>query len=100
MAPATPSAGSSEFAPALYPGTVGGATLGPGAARNVTKSTSKGEPTSAMHRAVIAVGDTIRGQATIMGYGDCFALLGVVLLVGAALVALLKKGAASDAGAH
>jgi MFS transporter, DHA2 family, multidrug resistance protein len=45
----------------------------------------------AMHRAIIAVGDTIRAQATIMGYADCFALLGVVLLVAAVLVALLKK---------
>jgi hypothetical protein len=31
---------------------------------------------------------------------DCFALLGVVLLVAILLVALLKKGAASGAGAH
>ena len=58
------------------------------------------DPASAMHRAVIAVGDAIRAQATIMGYSDCFALLGVVLLVAAALVALLKKGASSSAGAH
>jgi MFS transporter, DHA2 family, multidrug resistance protein len=58
------------------------------------------DPASAMHRAIIAVGHTIRAQATIMGYADCFALLGVVLLVAAALVALLKKGAASGAGAH
>jgi DHA2 family multidrug resistance protein len=58
------------------------------------------DPASAMHRAIIAVGDTIRAQATIMGYADCFALLGVVLLVAAVLVALLKKGAASGAGAH
>ena len=58
------------------------------------------DPESAMHRAVIAVGDTIRAQATIMGYADCFALLGVVLLVAAALVVLLQKGAASGAGAH
>jgi MFS transporter, DHA2 family, multidrug resistance protein len=58
------------------------------------------DPASAMHRAIIAVGDTIRAQATIMGYADCFALLGVVLLVAAALVALLKKGTASGAGAH
>jgi DHA2 family multidrug resistance protein len=55
---------------------------------------------SAMHRAIIAVGETIRAQATIMGYADCFALLGVVLLVAAVLVALLKKGAVSGAGAH
>jgi MFS transporter, DHA2 family, multidrug resistance protein len=41
------------------------------------------DPASAMHCAIIAVGDTIRAQATIMGYADCFALLGVVLLVAA-----------------
>ena len=34
----------------------------------------------ARHQAVIAVGCTIRAQATIMGYADCFALLGIVLL--------------------
>ena len=58
------------------------------------------DPASALHRAIIAVGETIRAQATIMGYADCFALLGVVLLVASLLVALLKKGAASGAGAH
>jgi MFS transporter, DHA2 family, multidrug resistance protein len=58
------------------------------------------DPASAMHRAIITVGDTIRAQATIMGYADCFALLGVVLLVAAVLVALLKKGTASGSGAH
>ena len=54
------------------------------------------DPAAAMHRAVIAVGQTIRAQATMMGYADCFGLLGVVLLV-AASVALLRKGAASGA---
>jgi MFS transporter, DHA2 family, multidrug resistance protein len=34
----------------------------------------------AWHQAVIAIGDAIRAQATIMGYADCFALLGVVLV--------------------
>jgi DHA2 family multidrug resistance protein len=58
------------------------------------------DPASAMHRAIIAVGDTVHAQATIMGYADCFALLGVVLLVAAGLIALLKKGVASGAGAH
>ena len=53
-----------------------------------------------MQRAIIDVGGTIRAQATIMGYADCFALLGVVLLVAASLVVLLKKGVASGAGAH
>jgi MFS transporter, DHA2 family, multidrug resistance protein len=58
------------------------------------------DPATAMYRAIVAVGDTIRAQATIMGYADCFALLGVVLLVAAVLVALLKKGAAFGAAAH
>ena len=58
------------------------------------------DPASAMHRAIIATGDTIRAQATIMGYADCFAFLGVVLLIAAALIPLLKKGSASGAGAH
>jgi len=57
-------------------------------------------PAGALHRAVIAVGDTIRAQATIMGYADCFALLGVVLIVTLLPVALLRKGAASGGAAH
>ena len=43
---------------------------------------------------------TIRAEATIMGYADSFALLGVVLLVAALSVAMLKKGAASGGGGH
>ena len=52
----------------------------------------------AWHQAVIAVGNTIRAQATIMGYADCFALLGIVLLAAIVPVAMLKKGA--DSAAH
>jgi len=58
------------------------------------------DPAGALHRAVIAVGQTIRAEATIMGYADSFALLGVVLLVAALFVAMLKKGAAASGGAH
>jgi MFS transporter, DHA2 family, multidrug resistance protein len=54
----------------------------------------------AWHRAVIAVGETIREQATIMGYADCFALLGVVLLAAILPVVLMGKGSASTGGAH
>src|SRR5579863_7101459 len=37
-----------------------------------------GEPdkAGAMHRAIVAVGNSIRAQATIMGYSDSFALIG------------------------
>jgi DHA2 family multidrug resistance protein len=58
------------------------------------------DPAGAMHRAIVAVGDIIRAQATIMGYGDCFALLGVVLIIAILPVALLKKGTPSGARAH
>ena len=49
---------------------------------------------------MIAVGQTIRAQATVMGYADCFALLGVILLGAVACVALLRGGSAAAAGAH
>jgi DHA2 family multidrug resistance protein len=58
------------------------------------------DPATAMHQAVIAVGGIIRGQATLMGYADCFGLLGAVLAIAALTVAMLKKGAAGTGGAH
>jgi DHA2 family multidrug resistance protein len=54
----------------------------------------------AMHRAMVAIGQTIQEQATFMGYADCFALLGVVLLCAILAVAMLKKGTAVAGGAH
>jgi MFS transporter, DHA2 family, multidrug resistance protein len=58
------------------------------------------DPAGAMHRAVIAIGQTIRAQATIMGYADCFALLGVVLILAILPVALLRKGTTSGGAVH
>ena len=58
------------------------------------------DPAGAMHRAIIAVGQTIRAQATIMGYADSFALIGVVLLVAVLAVTMLRKGAAAGGTAH
>jgi succinyl-CoA synthetase alpha subunit len=52
------------------------------------------------HQAVIAVGNTIHAQATIMGYADCFALLGVVLLAAVLPMALLRKGTGEGGTAH
>ena len=49
---------------------------------------------------MIAVGETIRAQATLMGYCDSFALLGVMLLGAVLAVVLLKKGDAAAGGAH
>ncbi len=58
------------------------------------------DPAGAMHRAMIAVGNAIRAQATIMGYADCFALLGAVLLAAVLAVAMLRKGVAAGGGGH
>jgi MFS transporter, DHA2 family, multidrug resistance protein len=58
------------------------------------------DPAGAMHRAIIAVGDTIRAEATIMGYADAFAMLGVVLLIAVLAVTMLRKGAAAGGAAH
>jgi hypothetical protein len=49
---------------------------------------------------MVAIGSSIRAQATLMGYADCFALLGVVLLCAILAFAMLKKGAAAAVGAH
>jgi DHA2 family multidrug resistance protein len=58
------------------------------------------DPAGALHRAIIAVGDTIQAQATIMGYADCFALLGAILIIAILPVALLKKGTGSSGAVH
>jgi len=54
----------------------------------------------AWHRAVIAIGTIIRAQATIMGYADCFALLGIVLLAAILPTVLLRKGTGAGGAAH
>jgi DHA2 family multidrug resistance protein len=58
------------------------------------------DPAAAMARAINAVGTTIQAQATVMGYADCFGLLGVILAASVVSVALLKRGASSAGGAH
>jgi MFS transporter, DHA2 family, multidrug resistance protein len=58
------------------------------------------DPAAALHQAIIAVGQVIRAQATVMGYADCFGLLGVALVCGTVSIALLKKGSVTATGAH
>jgi DHA2 family multidrug resistance protein len=58
------------------------------------------DPAAAMHQAIIVVGQTIRAQATVMSYSDCFGLLGVAVLGAMFSIMLLRKGAASGGGAH
>ena len=58
------------------------------------------DPAAAMHRAVIAVGETIRAQATLMGYADMFRFARRHAGVRHRAVALLRKGSAAAGGAH
>ncbi len=58
------------------------------------------DPASALHRAVIAVGSVVREQATIMGYADCFGLLGAVLICALLTVVMLRNGTTAAGGGH
>jgi MFS transporter, DHA2 family, multidrug resistance protein len=56
---------------------------------------------TAAHKAIVAIGQTIKQQANVMAFGDTFALLGVGLVVALLATALLKKpGHLEGGGAH
>jgi DHA2 family multidrug resistance protein len=55
----------------------------------------------ARHEAIVAIGRTVRRQATVMGYADAFMVVGVALVISLILALALKKSAkVSAAGAH
>ena len=58
--------------------------------------TSRGisDPAAAHGQAVIALGQTIKRQALIMGYSDAFALLGAMLIIAAGVILLTRRGQA------
>lgn len=56
------------------------------------------DPVAAGHQAIIAIGKTIKGQASLMGFADTFALLGLMLVFAAVSVAFLKKAQPGAAG--
>jgi DHA2 family multidrug resistance protein len=59
------------------------------------------DPAAALHKAMIAIGHTVKAQATYMAFGDTFGLLGVALLAAAVLIPFARKGpAAGGGGAH
>jgi DHA2 family multidrug resistance protein len=58
------------------------------------------DPAAAYKQAVIALGNTVKRQALVMGFSDTFAVIGVVLVLAAIAVAFTRKGKASTAGAH
>jgi DHA2 family multidrug resistance protein len=59
------------------------------------------DPAAAQHQAVVSLGRIVRRQALVMAFGDTFAIIGVVLAVGAVALLLAKKAQAAGAsGAH
>jgi DHA2 family multidrug resistance protein len=59
------------------------------------------DPATARHEAIVAIGRFVRQQASLMGYGDTFFLLGGALLLAlAATLFLHKAGRAAPGGAH
>jgi MFS transporter, DHA2 family, multidrug resistance protein len=57
------------------------------------------DPAAAQHQAVIALGDTVKRQALVMGFSDTFAVIGIVLAIAAIAVLLAKKGRGTGAAA-
>ncbi len=58
------------------------------------------DPAIARHEAIIGVGNIVRHQASIMGYGDMFFLLGAALFLALVASLFLKRTAAGQTAAH
>jgi MFS transporter, DHA2 family, multidrug resistance protein len=59
------------------------------------------DPAGARHQAIIALGNTVKRQALVLGFSDTFAVIGVVLIL-AAIAIILTRKTKTDAsgGAH
>jgi MFS transporter, DHA2 family, multidrug resistance protein len=59
------------------------------------------DPAGARHQAIIALGNTVKRQALVLGFSDTFAVIGVVLILAAIAIILTRKTkAAASGGAH
>jgi DHA2 family multidrug resistance protein len=59
------------------------------------------DPTAAHQQAIIALGNVVRRQALVLGFGDTFAVIGIVLVLAAiAIISLKKVTAGAGGGAH
>jgi DHA2 family multidrug resistance protein len=56
--------------------------------------------TVAAHDAVVYVGGVVKRQALIMGFGDTFAVIGVLLMIAAFALLFTRKAQGGGAGAH
>jgi DHA2 family multidrug resistance protein len=58
------------------------------------------DPAAAHQQAIIALGKAVKHQALVMGFSDTFAVIGVVLVIAAFAVALMRKAKTATAAAH
>jgi MFS transporter, DHA2 family, multidrug resistance protein len=56
------------------------------------------DPAAAKHQAIVAIGNTVKRQALIMGFSDTFAVIGVILAIAAVALLLARKAKAGAAG--
>ncbi len=59
------------------------------------------DPSAAQHKAIVAIGATVRRQALIMGFSDTFAVIGTTLAIAAIAILFARKVmAGGGANAH
>jgi MFS transporter, DHA2 family, multidrug resistance protein len=58
------------------------------------------DPATAQREAIVALGNLVRKQATIMAYADTFAVLGVLLLLAAGLLLFTRRAGGTNVVAH
>src|SRR3981189_185343 len=58
------------------------------------------DPPTPRQQAIVALGKAVKHQALVMGFSDTFAVIGVVLVIAALAVALMRKAKAATAAAH
>ena len=61
---------------------------------------SAGDPATAWHDAVVAVGRTVRAQSYFLAYGDTFFIMGCALLLAVVAAVLMARSAGGAAGGH
>ena len=60
------------------------------------------DPAAAQHQAIVALGNIVKRQALVLGFGDAFAVIGIALGVAAILLLFARKGSvgAGASAAH
>ena len=56
------------------------------------------DPAAAKHQAIVAIGNTVKRQALIMGFSDTFAVIGVILAIAAVALLFARKAKPGAAG--